>query len=94
MKQIIITSLFIVCFAGIVSVTIFGKHGIVYMMHLQQELHNIESENKMLSTKNAYLRKQIGLLTNSTGYIEKIARNELGLARSNELIYLVQNAER
>ena len=40
-----------------------------------------------LERENARLKKEIKLLNSDPRYIEKIAREELGLARNDEMVY-------
>jgi len=57
------------------------------MMRLQEELHEIESNNSKLKKENDKLKLEIINLKNNLRYLEELSRNELGLAREGELIY-------
>jgi cell division protein FtsB len=62
----------------------FGKQGIYYLYReervksteIRQNAHTIDS-----------LRQEIARLTSDTAYIERIAREKLGMARPGEKIY-------
>jgi cell division protein FtsB len=50
----------------------------------------LRRKNEEIAVKNRQidsLRKEIELLTNDTAYIERIAREKLGMARPGEKVY-------
>lgn len=69
----------------------FGERGLRKVFNLKKELRIIESYNQSLREENDVLKETVYLLRNDKKYIEKIAREELGLVRSEELIYLFKN---
>lgn len=60
---------------------------VVEMYNVQHELKNIKEQMEEVKTKNTELRKQIELL-NSDSYIEREAREKLGLVKPGEKIIL------
>jgi len=67
--------------------TIFGERGILQMRKLGDNLEDIKASTENLKEENDGLKKEIRLLQEDEDYIEKIAREELGLARKDEIIY-------
>ena len=67
--------------------SVFGDRGILHLQKLKAELSTITAASDELNRKNAELKKEIQLLKNDPRYIEKIAREELGLARKDEMVY-------
>jgi cell division protein FtsB len=66
------------------SFFLFGKQGIVYpWRELRQKNEEIAAKTREIDS----LRHEIGLLTSDTAYIERIAREKLGMARKNETVY-------
>jgi cell division protein FtsB len=69
------------------SVILFGSRGIVDNNRLDQKLLDIRKSNGELVVKNDALKKEILLLRNDMRYIEKVARDELGMVKRNDRIY-------
>ena len=65
----------------------FGERGLVNVLSLQQELDEIDNYNKLLEAENEKLQHYIYLLRNDNKVVENIAREELGLVRSGEIVY-------
>lgn len=71
----------------VVSVTILGNGGIFHIYRLYQEEKQIETDNQKLRDKNARLRKEVEALTSDLAYIERIARQELGMVKEGDAVY-------
>jgi cell division protein FtsB len=69
------------------SVILFGSRGIVDNYRLDQKLLDIRKSNGELVVKNDALKKEVLLLRNDMRYIEKVARDELGMVRRNDRVY-------
>jgi cell division protein FtsB len=69
------------------SVILFGSRGIVDNYRLDRKLLDIRKSNGELVVKNDALKKEILLLRNDMRYIEKVARDELGMVRRNDRVY-------
>ena len=69
------------------SVILFGSRGIVDNYRLDQKLLDIRKSNGELVVKNDALKKEILLLRSDMRYIEKVARDELGMVRRNDRVY-------
>jgi cell division protein FtsB len=69
------------------SVILFGNRGILDNYRLDQKLLDIQKSNGELVVKNDALKKEILLLRNDMRYIEKVARDELGMVRRNDRVY-------
>jgi cell division protein FtsB len=67
--------------------TIFGERGILRMRKLGRNLESIRASTQNLKEENEGLKSEIRLLQEDEDYIEKIAREELGLARKDEIVY-------
>ena len=64
-----------------VYIPVFSK-----LQELKEENRNFERRIELLAKANEELRKEIDRLTNDPAYIEKIAREKLGMTRKNEII--------
>jgi cell division protein FtsB len=69
------------------SVILFGNRGILDNYRLDQKLLDIQKSNGEVVVKNDALKKEILLLRNDMRYIEKVARDELGMVRRNDRVY-------
>jgi cell division protein FtsB len=74
---VILISLFLRMFIPVFS----RKH------KLQERRDALEVEINNLQEKSVELKKEVNLLQDDNVYIEKIARQELGLAREGEIVY-------
>ena len=61
------------------------------VLSLKKELKEIENHNQNLRDENDRLKNYIYLLKEDKRFIEKIAREELGLVKTDELIYLFED---
>ncbi len=49
----------------------------------------LSADNARIASENAAMRQQIDRLTNDPAMIERVARDELGLVRNDETVFLV-----
>jgi cell division protein FtsB len=66
---------------------IFGDHGFLAMRRAQKEVEQLQQEIQELNEENARLAEQVKALKTDPRIIERIARDELGLAKPGELIF-------
>lgn len=72
---------------GMMASAIYDEKGFLAMWEKQYELAVLESGTGDVEAANAELRREIWRLLNDLEYIEKIAREELGLARPGEVVF-------
>ena len=65
---------------------IFGTHGFLAMRRAQKEIQRLRDEVTKLNQENLQLEDQVKGLRSDPKLIERIARDELGLARPGEII--------
>lgn len=70
----------------LVVIYLFARE-VSHVYALYQENEKIKSNIQELESKNEGLRKKIELLQNDSSYIEKMAREELGMIKQSEKIY-------
>ena len=73
---------------------IFGTHGYLAMRHTQQEIKKVKSETDQLNKENLQLEDEVKDLKSDPRKIEKIARDELGLAKPGEVIIKIPQSQR
>jgi cell division protein FtsB len=66
---------------------IFGTHGFIAMRRTQKEIEQIRGDIGRINDENKSLADQVNSLKTDPRAIERIAREEMGLARPGELIY-------
>jgi cell division protein FtsB len=66
---------------------IFGAHGFIAMRKTQQEIEQVRERIGKLNDENKSLSNQVNSLKTDPRAIERIAREEMGLARPGEIIY-------
>jgi len=64
-----------------------GERGILHVWRLMEDKRKLEAANFALLQENDGLRRKIQRLRHDDLYLEKVAREELGLARPGEIIY-------
>ncbi len=65
---------------------VFGTHGFLAMRRTQSEIRKVKADLEQLSRENATLEQEVKDLKTDPRLIEKIARDDLGLARPGEII--------
>jgi cell division protein FtsB len=73
--------------AAALYVLVFGNQGFLDMYRLYKEDNARAGEIAAARAEIDSLKKEIWKLHNDTAYIEKIAREKLGMARKGEIIY-------
>jgi cell division protein FtsB len=68
---------------------IFGAHGFIAMRRTAQEIQAARDEITKLDDENRALTDQVTALKSDPRIIERIAREEMGLARPGEVIFKV-----
>jgi cell division protein FtsB len=81
-RQILILALF-----ALLVHDIFGAHGFIAMRRTQKEIAEIQDQIGKINTENKSLSEQVTSLKSDPKAIERIAREEMGLARPGEMIY-------
>ena len=66
---------------------IFGAHGFVAMRRTQKEIDQIRDQIGKLNAENKSLAGQVNSLKSDPKAIERIAREDMGLARPGEMIF-------
>jgi cell division protein FtsB len=72
---------------------IFGTHGYLAMRHTQQKIKKVKTEIDQLNKENLQLEEEVKDLKSDPRKIEKIARDELGLARPGEVIIKIPQSQ-
>jgi cell division protein FtsB len=66
---------------------VFGTHGFIAMRRTQKEIEQIREQIGKINDQNKSLTEQVNSLKSDPKSIERIAREEMGLARPGEMIF-------
>ena len=67
--------------------------GYLNLKKVSQQLLGIQGENKRLLGENKRLEEEVKALQGDPFYIEKIAREELGMVKKGEIVYEIISSE-
>ena len=81
-RQILVLALF-----TLLVHDVFGAHGFVAMRRTQKEIDQIREQIGKINEENKSLTNQVNSLKSDPKAIERIAREEMGLARPGEMIF-------
>jgi len=71
----------------------FSQEGISELQQARQRVAALQQDIERLRAENQQLAEQINNLRNSTFSVEKIAREDLGMAKEGEIVYVVEDGE-
>jgi cell division protein FtsB len=66
---------------------VFGPHGFLAMRRTQQEIKQYNAEMQKLNQENQALSDEVTSLKTDPRLIERIARDDMGLAKPGEFIF-------
>jgi cell division protein FtsB len=72
---------------------VFGTHGFLAMRRTQSEIVKVKADLDQLAKENAALEQEVKDLKSDPRLIEKIARDDLGLARPGEVIIRIPQGQ-
>jgi cell division protein FtsB len=82
----------ILLLAGLVLLLVqdlFGTHGVLAMRRAQKQAVRVKQEIESIDTENRRLEDSVKSLKSDPQAIERIAREEMGLARPGEYIFKI-----
>jgi cell division protein FtsB len=68
---------------------VFGTHGLIAMRRSQQEAARVQKEIDQMNEENRQLQDHVKALKSDPAAIERIAREEMGLAKPGEYIFKI-----
>jgi cell division protein FtsB len=71
----------------ILGYTVFGEHGLIRMVRYKRQTQKIVKQSENLKAENERLRQEIERLKNDQAYIERLAREDLGMVKNGEFVY-------
>ena len=80
-------AIFVLLLMALVAHVLFGEHGLLAMRRAQKEVVKLHEEIAQLNADNKQLSEEIQALKSDPKLIERIAREEMNLAKPGELIF-------
>ncbi len=72
---------------SLIGMAILGEDGFLRVQALEQELQAVQARVQALREENTLLRQEVYALKHDPYFIEKLAREELGLVRPGEIVF-------
>lgn len=91
-QRVAILALALVCVALVVH-EIFGPHGYLALRRERQDFDALQQKIQELKKENQQLEGQIKSLKSDPKAIEKMAREQMGLARPGEIIFTLPDKD-
>jgi cell division protein FtsL len=73
--------------------SVFGDRGVLNLVEKRRQVDELRRQLDDLRTENARLSGEVKALRTSPRVIERLAREELGLARPDETVFLIRERE-
>ena len=81
----------IIALVALIVGALFGDRGLLHLIDQRQRADALAREVEELQAENAQLVTEIAALRTDPRAIERLAREELGLARPGETVFLVRD---
>ena len=91
-KLNILLSVSVLLLLALLFFIIISEHGLADLRSLKRERDQLVGENEKLTRENQAISIEIDRLKHDPGYIESIARRELGMIGKDEIILKPQNS--
>lgn len=81
---------FIVIIAAISVLAVFGDKGLLDVWKFRKERQKLAVQKSQLEDENKRLAQEIRLLKTDKQYALTVARQELGMVKKDEVIYMIE----
>lgn len=79
---------YLIAFLMVMALLItFGNRGLVDSYLMSKKLSELKAQNNENAAENNELKREIALLRDNVGYLEYIARSELGMVKEGDIVY-------
>jgi cell division protein FtsB len=70
---------------------LFGEKGVIKIIQLRRERDKILADVNRIQEENKRLQEEIKRLREDPRYLESVARNDLGLIKENEILFIFED---
>jgi cell division protein FtsB len=81
----------IIVMVGLVVGSLFGDRGVLQLVSQRQRADALAREIEQLKDENSHLAAEIAALRHDPASIERLAREELGLVRPGETVFVIRD---
>lgn len=92
--QRVLFSSALVVMVVILFMIVYSENGFKDWLFLSKEVERIEVANRDLDMRNREIARTIERLKTDMGYIEHLARHELGMVADNEIVFRFKDGEK
>jgi len=85
-KKLFVASAILLCLYLVVTF-VMGEMGLVKYYRMKDQYSTLTEGIAKLKQDNVRLRKEVSSLKSDPAYMERVARDKLGLARQGEIVY-------
>jgi cell division protein FtsB len=82
----------VILLAALVLNSFFGDRGLLHLVAQRQRMEMLRREVETLKIENAQLIREITDLRDNPRAIESIAREQLGLAKADEIVFIIPDS--
>ena len=72
---------------GLLLLSMFGDNGVLELWRMHSDSARLKSANARLVRENLKMYRTVERLQNDSAFLEDVARRELGMIRSDEVIF-------
>jgi len=77
---------------GYLPYRVYGGPGLGRLRLLRRELADLKAKNQVTAAENDRLRAEVHALRHDLGAVERVAREELGLVKPDEVVFQLEEA--
>ncbi len=74
--------------------TLTGNHGLLRLLKINREISKLAAQNSILESEIVDTKNKIFALSSSDFVLEKNAREQLGLAKPGEIVYIFSQSDK
>lgn len=71
----------------VLAFALFGDRGFLYLFKLKRQQAELQEQLSQIETVNDGLRREIASLSYDRQHLERLAREQLGMVREDEIVY-------
>ncbi len=90
----ITTLIFLLLSLVMMFFTVAGNRGVLTLQRMDREVKSLREKNEELSRESAEIERQIAAVREDAEVLEQKGREELGLAKPNEIVYIFPEGKR
>jgi cell division protein FtsB len=82
------SAVMIIVVCVLLFITVTGNHGLLHLLSVSSEVEHLRQQNNTLESEIVEMDNRIAAIQHSSEVLEKNAREQLGLSKPGEIIYI------